>query len=376
MVKKSLLVLLVLVMLTGLLVIILSQKFLPSGFLGASSKKEPRISPSFRSLEPSVLPNKQIKFVPQTPILFSIFENRHTLVATLSANQIRTIIVTGDVIPGRSVNFGAVRRNNFKWPFEKTAEVLKSGDLTFINLESPLIKNCQPTSEGMSFCGDQRNIEGFVWAGVDVANLANNHMGNYGVFGIEQTVDSLTNNGILATGINGAVIKDVRGMKFAFLGYNEIGGPEKGISWADKDKIASEVAIAKKQAGTVIVSFHWGIEYTSQPTYSQRDLAHLAIDNGADLVLGNHPHWVQPVEVYKDKLITYAHGNFIFDQMWSEKTKEGVIGRYTFYDNKLIDAEFLPVVIQDYGQPDFPDENKRQQILGVMKRESLKLSIE
>jgi len=314
------------------------------------------------------------EYIPQNVSVDRIFNDGHTWTATLSADRVRMLVVTGDIIPARSVNFGVVKRNNFRWPFEKTAEVLKSGDLTFINLESPLIRNCQPTSEGMSFCGDQRNIEGFVWAGVDVANLANNHMGNYGVFGIEQTVDLLGNNGVLATGTDGAVIKDVRGTKFAFLGYNEIGGPEKGISWADKDKIAFEVSIAKKQAETVIVSFHWGIEYTSQPTKSQRDLAHLAIDNGADLILGNHPHWVQPVEIYKDRLITYAHGNFIFDQMWSEKTKEGVIGRYTFYDNKLIGVEFLPIVIQDYGQPNFPDLTRSKSILDSMRDESLKLA--
>lgn len=317
---------------------------------------------------------KKPEFLAEMPILEQIFSQNHNFTATLSAERLRVLVVTGDIIPARSVNFEAVKRDDFKWAFEKTAEVLKGGDLTFINLESPLIKNCQPTSEGMSFCGDLRNIEGLVWVGVDVANLANNHMGNYSVSGIEQTIDLLTNNGILATGTDGAVIKDVRGMKFAFLGYNEIGGSEKMISWVDEKKIVTEIHDAKRRADITVVAFHWGTEYVSYPSKYQRELAYLAIENGADLVIGNHPHWIQPIEIYKGKLIAYAHGNFIFDQMWSEKTKEGVIGKYFFYDNKLIDVEFLPIVIQNYGQPNFPDSTRKKSILDSMRNESIKLA--
>lgn len=317
---------------------------------------------------------KPIIFLPKTPTYDSIFAQDHSWVATISAERLRTLMATGDVILARSVNLGAVKRGNFKWPFEKTAEILRSGDLTFVNLEVPLTSNCQPTSEGMIFCGDQRNIEGLVFAGIDVANFANNHMGNYGLRGVEQTAELLSNNGVLVAGTGSAAIKDVRGLRFAFLGYNSIDGPEKGILWASEGKIASDIEETKKTVDVVVVSFHWGDEYTEQPTRKQRNLAHLAIDRGADLVLGNHPHWIQPVEIYKEKLITYAHGNFIFDQMWSEKTREGAIGRYTFYDNRLIDVEFIPIVVQDYGQPNFPEPQRERSILDSMREESLKLA--
>jgi len=87
-----------------------------------------------------------------------------------------------------------------------------------------------------------------------------------------------------------------------------------------------------------------------------REIGHLAIDDGADLVIGNHPHWVQGVEIYHDKLITYAHGNFIFDQMWSQETREGVVGRYTFYGTRLIRVDYRPVLISDYAQPAWLDD--------------------
>lgn len=112
------------------------------------------------------------------------------------------------------------------------------------------------------------------------------------------------------------------------------------------------------------------MEYTDQPTQRQKELAHLAIDTGADLVIGNHPHWIQPVEIYKNKLIVYAHGNFVFDQMWSAKTREGIIGRYTFYGDRLIDAEFLPVQINDFGQPRFLTGETKSVLLEVLKQQS------
>jgi poly-gamma-glutamate synthesis protein (capsule biosynthesis protein) len=96
----------------------------------------------------------------------------------------------------------------------------------------------------------------------------------------------------------------------------------------------------------------------------------LAIDAGADLVIGNHPHWIQPVELYNGKLITYAHGNFVFDQEWSLETKQGVVGRYTFYDTQLVDVEFLPVLIENYGQPHFLMGAEKQFILDHMYSES------
>jgi len=82
-------------------------------------------------------------------------------------------------------------------------------------------------------------------------------------------------------------------------------------------------------------------------------IGHDSIDWGADIVIGNHPHWYQGIEIYHGKLITYAHGNFIFDQMWSEETREGVIGTYTFYGTQLVAASWKAVRSYDYGQPVF-----------------------
>lgn len=290
-------------------------------------------------------------YVPSPPTPELITASDHEWVATLSANRLRTLIATGDVIPARSVNYQTIKRNDFTWSYSKTADILKSADLTLINLESPLIPNCPVTNEGMIFCGDERHIEGLVFAGVDVASIANNHMGNHGVEGITNTVKLLNAFGIAAAGAEvQPVIREIRGMKFAFIAYNDIGYKEEGISWANEGLIKNQIQFARFQADVVVVAFHWGTEYTNRPSERQQYLAHLAVDSGADLVIGNHPHWIQPTETYKGKLITYAHGNFIFDQEWSEETKRGVIGKYTFYDATLIDAKFIPIRIMEYGQ--------------------------
>ncbi len=302
-----------------------------------------------------------------------IFSTDHTWINKLPTEKIRTAVATGDIIPARSVNSKVLQYKNFNWPYLKTTEVLKNADITFINLETPLIENCPVTSEGMVFCGDVRNVEGLTFAGVDIASLANNHAGNYGTSGVEKTKELLNKNGIMVTGLGGEIILDIRGIKFAFLGFNDVTKPQPGISNVEEEKVKEEITNAKTKADVVIVTFHWGTEYQAQPDQRQKYLGHLAIDAGADLIIGNHPHWIQPVEIYKDKLITYAHGNFIFDQEWSQKTREGVVGKYTFYDKELIDVEFLPVLIEDYGQPYFLDKEDKSKILEEMKQQSEKL---
>jgi len=283
------------------------------------------------------------------------------------SDHIRTITVTGDVIPARSVNYMATKNKDFTWPEEKTWEFLKTGDLTVINLETPLITDCPVVNEGMIFCGDARNVEGLVKAGVDVATLSNNHVGNHGNEGIETTIELLNSNGIKTVNEQNNTVVDFKGMKFGFLAYNDIGGPEPGVAWTDPETIIRDINRMKPLSDVLIVAFHWGTEYTDQPTDRQKMLAHLTIDSGADLVIGNHPHWIQPVEIYKGKLIMYAHGNFIFDQMWSEETKIGAVGVYTFYDRTLIKAEYFPVKIQNYGQPYFLEGTEKQQILNRLK---------
>ncbi|MGB9911288.1 MAG: CapA family protein [Microgenomates group bacterium] len=261
-----------------------------------------------------------------------------------------TLIAVGDVMLGRTINYHSVKNNNFTWMWEKTVNELRSADLTLINLESPLVENCPVTTSGMIFCGDPKNIEGLKFAEIDLVNLANNHIANYGKKGIENTINLLNGANIVPIGTNTPVYKNIKGIKFAFLGYSDFAVPQE-ISQVKKEKIIQEIAQAKTQADIIIISFHWGEEYTNQPTSRQKELAYLAIDSGADLVIGHHPHWIQPEEFYKEKLIVYSLGNFIFDQFWSEKTTQGLLGKFIFEGKKLVSYQLIPIKIIPPGQP-------------------------
>lgn len=281
-----------------------------------------------------------------------IFASEHPSFDQIPQDRIRTLVTTGDVMLGRYINYQTTKSGRFTFPFEQTASLLKNANLTFINLEGPLIENCPTITEGMIFCGDIRNGQGLSFAGIDVANLANNHAADYGQQGITNTLKALGEAGVQTVGLGKTEIKEVRGIRFAFLGYNDI-GRQVGITSAQQEIILADIQKAKQQADVAIVAFHWGQEYSHKPTTRQKNLAHFAIDAGADIIVGNHPHWVQSIEIYRDKVIVYSHGNFVFDQFRSQKTQEGIVGKFTFYDKQLIDAEFLPIKINSKGQPYF-----------------------
>jgi len=292
-------------------------------------------------------------------------------------SMVRTMIVTGDIIPARGVAYFAAVRHDYLWPFRPTADYTKNADITYINLEAPLFAGC-PVSPASSFtfCGDPRFVDGLTLMGAKVANLANNHLTNYGAAGVASTDQLLNQHGILTSGLGPVAVIDARGLKFGFIGFNGVG---RAI---DKTALQQGIARARQQADVVVVQFHWGKEYERQPMADRGvptpddpvAIGHLAIDWGADIVIGNHPHWYQGIEVYHGKLITYAHGNFIFDQMWSEETREGVIGTYTFYGTQLVAATWKAVRSYDYGQPVFMNATDNSTALTTMEAASDQLA--
>jgi poly-gamma-glutamate synthesis protein (capsule biosynthesis protein) len=262
-----------------------------------------------------------------------------------------TLIFTGDVMLARSVNTRIIKYADTTWPFKNIAPILSSADLTIINLESPFATGCIPTDDRMIFCADPKNVAGLVFAGVDVATLSNNHIENQGQKGIDETINILKSNNIIPVGAGLAPAQyyppafiTVKNTKLAILAFTDL--PEM-----DGKIMAKQIRDATSSADLVITTFHWGNEYQTTPTARQVFLAHLAIDSGADIVVGHHPHWVQTEETYLGKPIYYSLGNLVFDQMWSEETRLGEILKVTYQDKQLIKKEVIPTKIFDYGQP-------------------------
>lgn len=263
-----------------------------------------------------------------------------------------TLLFTGDVMLGRSVNKRIYESADPTWPFQYVADKLRAADITYINLEGPLTENCPITDTGMKFCGDLGNVAGLVSSGVDVASLANNHATNYGPTGLSSTISVLEANNIQPVGLRSPVEIVRQGQKFIFLSFNDI-GPYPGIVNVDESTLSQQITQAKAEDSVLIVTFHWGHEYQSTPSTRQVKLAHQAIDAGADLVIGAHPHWIQTHEVYNGKPIYYSLGNFVFDQEWSVETKRGLVVEFAYLKGELLGTRELPVLIENYGQPRF-----------------------
>ena len=308
--------------------------------------------------------------------LQGIFPPRELSTLRIDPSRLRTLIATGDVIPARYTDVIIRQRgDDFLYTVAATRKITADADLTVINLEAPLIEDCPYHDSGLIFCGRPGFTQALQEGGVDVAALENNHIGNYGPQGIGETIRHLEAADIDFADRDSAAVREVRGLKFGFLAFN---GVEEAL---DREAMTAQIEALRPQVDVLVASFHWGAEYVSLPQPATGiaedepvDIAHLAVDAGADLVIGNHPHWVQAVEMYKGKFIAYAHGNFIFDQMWSYNTRVGVIGRYTFYDDLLVSVEFIPVLSENHAQPVPMRGTEAQAVLDGMKASSEELA--
>lgn len=322
-------------------------------------------------------------------------DDQKVLAQKFNPEKLTKLTNVGDVILGRTVA-KKMKQYGVLHPWEKVADRISDADITFADLETPLSDRVPPPYEGMSFITPSAAIAGLEKAGIDITALANNHSTNFGTNVFSDTLALLTAEGIRYVGggkdlaeAEKSQIIEKNGQKWAFLDYNSIIGAlnatedSPGVArfrikpWSDTDneedikKIEKAISEAKKQADVVVVELHWGVEYTTDPIQSQKNVAHRAIDAGADLVVGTHPHAVQGSEIYKGKYITYSLGNFIFDQEWSTGTKQGTVLESYFYGTRNVTASLVPIQIEDYNQPHFVEGSLAKSILDRIKSASV-----
>lgn len=278
-----------------------------------------------------------------------------------------SFIAVGDVMLSRDVASTYKRNGGPSWVFDTTRSYLKSADFVFANLETPVTAGSPVPTASMSFRSDPEVVPAMRDANIGVVSLANNHVMNAGVTGLADTLRNLDGGGIQHSGAGenltaalAPVIVVRNGIKIAFLAFNDTDvvpssygatATHPGTALMDISRMTTAVQSAKTESDVVIVSMHSGKEYTPSPDVSQTAFARAAIDAGAALVIGHHPHVVQTVEQYKGKYILYSLGNFIFDQMWSADTQRGMTVRIDLDKNGVTRLDFRPVLIQNYGQP-------------------------
>ena len=283
-----------------------------------------------------------------------------------------SIIFVGDIMLNRGVKHMIDKHGegDFKFPFLKIADYLKKADIVFGNLESVISDKGTKAGSMYSFRAKPEAIEGLVFAGFDIVSVANNHVFDYGRLAMEDSFLRLKEAGIAYVGggfseeeAYAPIIKEIDGVKIAFLAYTNLGSihwtakeENSGIAWLEKDRVEKDIKEARDQADLIIVSFHYGDEYQLKPNSFQISISQAAIDAGADLVIGHHPHVVQPVEIRqlaeRKGYIAYSLGNFIFDQDFSEETMKGLILKVIIKERKIKEVITIETEINQYYQPE------------------------
>lgn len=319
--------------------------------------------------------------------LFSCGHRREFVILNEKRKEERkfSLVAVGDVMLGRGV--GKNINPDFKsgqiltYPFDSVAKYIRFADISFCNLECAITKRSNPMNSFLLWAKPEV-LDGLKNSGFDIVSLANNHALDGGRENVLFMLQCLREKGIESAGCGmtkkeaeSAVFLNANGLKIGFLAFlvfpdEKIICPENepGIAVGDSISIIEAVKNAKRNSDIVVVSLHWGYEYSLIPSEWQRILAHKIVDAGASLVIGHHPHRIQGLEWYNDGLIAYSLGNFVFDQR-DEEGKESIILVSLFNENKVSRVFFIPIVIEN-NQPKIAHGEKRAGIIERVKKRS------
>jgi len=222
----------------------------------------------------------------------------------------------GDCTLGTDENFGYegtlpavvdAHHGDLSYVFRSVAPIFNADDLTVVNLEGTLTDRGIRQSKTFAFRGPPSYARMLSLSGIEAVNLANNHTYDYGQEGFDETLAALGRENILYFGDQHILRTTIKGTPVGLAGYLGF--------YADFDtkwRLAADISALKSEGRIVVVSFHWGVEGSYFPDGDQLELAHYAIDQGADVVIGHHPHVLQGIEFYKGHPIAYSLGNFAF----------------------------------------------------------------
>jgi len=244
--------------------------------------------------------------------------------------EIETIILSfaGDCTIGsdesyRGYTFHKVYRevNDPAYFFSGVRSIFANDDYTLVNLEGVFTNETRRAEKEFRYKGPPEYCEILNKGSIEGVTLANNHTLDYLQSGYDETVRTLDEWGIDHTNEDVYIIKEIKGLKIGFLGY-------KGWSHEKRSNqlLVKHVKQMREQGvNFIVVNYHWGDMYSYKPNAQQKSMAHFAIDNGADLVVGHHPHVLQGMEVYKGKSIVYSLGNFCYGGHKNPKDRDTII---------------------------------------------------
>ena len=303
----------------------------------------------------------------QKLVLAAAKKNVKHSVSDISNASSVSLLFVGDIMLDRGVKekIMTVRGGDFSFLFQYARDSIKEADIAFANLEGPVSDKGEKKGSIYSFRMDPAAIHALKDVGFDVLSLANNHMGDWGREAFEDTMRRLRKASVAYAGAgwntqeaHQAVTIEKNGVAIGYLAFSGV-GPEwmraeeaySGIALASVESVTKAVREAKEHNDIVVASFHFGDEYKKEPNESQRVLARAAIDAGAKVVIGHHPHVIQPIEEYHGGVIAYSLGNFIFDQSFSDDTMEGMMLEVELEGDEI--HAIIPHVVKlnEYYQP-------------------------
>ncbi|WP_087974222.1 CapA family protein [Oceanobacillus rekensis] len=287
-----------------------------------------------------------------------------------------TISAAGDVTIGSDDSFGyhgtfhhEVDQSGLDHFGKNVAPIFEEDDLTIVNLETTLTNSQNKAEKTFRFAGKPSYTEILNLSSVEAVNLANNHTFDYLDKGYQDTVTNLDTYNIDSFGYDKVFLKEINDITIGALGYN---------GWNDTSEVRKQIekdisSLKEQGAQIVITNFHWGDERHYHPNATQQSLGRFAIDAGADLVLGHHPHVVQGVEEYKSKYIVYSLGNFMFGGNRNPDDKDTFIFQQTFHfafdeltdkkDIKIIPTSISSVTNRNNYQPTPLDGTEAERVL-------------
>lgn len=236
------------------------------------------------------------------------------------------------------------KQQDYAYYFQNVKDIFDNDDYTVVNLEGPLTDATSINEQKpFIFKGRKDYVNILTNGSVEAANLSNNHIRDYGETGYNDTVNLLKENNIAYFDNANFHIEEIKGIKFGFAGF-------KAFNLYTKNEIDTALEYFKENNVDIkIITLHGGIEYDYDFDETKQELAHYAIDNGADLIVGHHPHILQGVEEYNDKYILYSLGNFCYGGHSNPNDKNSMIAQVTFNfeDDKYIDSnlKLIPVSI-------------------------------
>ena len=268
-----------------------------------------------------------------------------------------TLLALGDIWLARLVADEIIKKGAHH-PFARIAHHLRSADIVFGNLESSFSTRGIPVkNKDVVARVSPSSLDGLVHAGIDVVSLANNHIMDYGAEALEDTLSFLDQRGIkhLGAGMTQAearkpllVTRNEVGMSLhAYLCWGETSRSGLGPAGVIRPAIKEELRRARGHSDFVVVALHGGVDFQDYPTLQMIKLAHWIVDQGADVVIGHHPHVIQGIEKYKNGLIAYSLGNFVFDTS-RERARHGLMLRCRVGRGGVIAVDTVPVTIKDH----------------------------